>query len=76
MGPPLHATDNIYAAFEGLAGKQTNLAVGAERADGKGSRDVLVRIVPVPSETGMRSTEWIREDNIRKTDALSNGQVA
>lgn len=71
-GTPLHATDNIYAAFEGLAGKQTNLTVGPT-ADGKGSRDVLV--VPVPSETGMRSTEWI-EDNIRKTDALSNGQVA
>ncbi|HEY5329093.1 MAG TPA: PDZ domain-containing protein [Acidobacteriaceae bacterium] len=71
-GTPLHATDNIYAAFEGLAGKQTNLTVGPS-ADGKGSRDVLV--VPVASETGMRSTEWI-EDNIRKTDALSHGQVA
>lgn len=71
-GAPLHATDNIYAAFEGLAGKQTNLTVGPS-ADGKGSRDVLV--VPVGSETGMRSQEWI-EDNIRKTDELSNGQVA
>ena len=71
-GTPLHATDNIYAAFEGLAGRQTNLNV-RPHADGKGSRDVLV--VPVGSETEMRSTEWI-EDNIRKTDALSNGQVA
>jgi tricorn protease len=71
-GAPLHATDNLYAAFEGLADKQTSITVGPN-ADGKGSRDVLV--VPVASETQMRSQAWI-EDNIRKTDALSNGQIA
>ncbi len=71
-GTPLHATDNLYAAFEGLAGKQTTLTV-APAADGKGSRDVLV--VPVPSERDMRSLEWI-ENNIRKTTEMSGGQVA
>jgi tricorn protease len=71
-GMPLHATDNLYAAFEGLADKQTTLRVGAN-ADGSGARDVLV--VPVASDRAMRSQEWI-EDNIHKVDALSNGQVA
>lgn len=71
-GVPLHGTDNLYAAFEGLAGRQTSLTVGA-KADGSGSRNVLV--VPVASETAMRSQEWI-DGNVRKVDALSHGQVA
>jgi tricorn protease len=71
-GMQLHATDNLYAAFEGMAGRQTNLTVGPN-VDGTGSREVLV--VPVDSETRMRSQEWI-EGNIRKTDELSGGKVA
>ena len=71
-GKPLHATDNLYAAFEGLAGKQTTITI-AYKAEGTGSRDVLV--VPVDSERDMRQQEWI-EGNIRKTSELSNGQVA
>ena len=71
-GSALHATDNLYAAFEGLAGKQTTLTVGPT-ADGKNTRDVLV--LPVPSERGMRSYEWI-ENNIKRTNELSHGQVA
>jgi tricorn protease len=71
-GIQLHATDDLYAAFEGTAGRQVNLTVGPN-PDGSGSRDVLV--VPIDSETKMRSQAWI-EANIRKTDALSNGQIA
>ena len=71
-GAQLHADDNLYAAFEGLAGKQTTLHV-SPNADGSNARDVLV--VPVDSERSMRSQEWI-EDNIRKVDTLSNNQVA
>jgi tricorn protease len=71
-GMPLHATDNVYAAFDGLAGRQTTITVGTN-ADGTGSRDVLV--VPVASERAMREQEWV-EGNIRKVDALSGGQVA
>ena len=71
-GTPLHAGDNVYAAFEGLAGKQVNLTVGPN-ADGSGSRDVLV--VPVDSERDMRMQQWI-EGNIKRADDLSGGQVA
>ena len=71
-GTQLHASDNLLAAFEGLAGKQVTLEVGSN-ADGKGSRTVLV--VPVPSERPMREQEWI-DGNLRKVDAMSGGQVA
>ena len=71
-GTPLFATENLNAAFEGLADKQTRITVGP-RADGTGSREVLV--VPVSSERDMRSQEWI-ENNIRKVHEMSHGQVA
>jgi tricorn protease len=71
-GTPLTAAENVYAAFEGLAGKQVNLTVGPN-PDGSNSRDVLV--VPVASERDMRMQEWI-EGNIRRTDQLSHGQIA
>ncbi len=71
-GTPLHADQNLYAAFEGLAGKQTTITVGPN-PDGSASRDVLV--VPVDSETDMRMQQWI-EGNIRRADQLSHGQVA
>jgi tricorn protease len=68
----LHATDNIDAFFDGLAGKQTVLKV-AKSADGKDARDVTV--VPVDSEHGLRNLDWI-DANRRKVDALSGGKVA
>jgi len=71
-GMEVHATDNLYSFFEGLAGKQVMLSVGPT-ADGKGARQVTV--VPVDSEHRMRGLAWI-EDNIRKVDAMSGGQVA
>ena len=71
-GTQLHANENLFAAFDGLAGKQVTITIG-RHPDGSDSREVLV--VPVDSERDMREQEWI-EDNIRKTDALSNGQVA
>ncbi len=71
-GTPLHAGQNLYAAFEGLAGKQTTLTVGPN-PDASGSRDVVV--LPVDSETGMHMQQWI-EGNIRRADELSGGKVA
>jgi len=68
----IHATDNIDAFFDGLAGKQTVLRV-AKNADGRDAREVTV--VPVDSEHGLRNLDWI-EANRRKVDALSGGRVA
>ena len=71
-GAQLHASVNIYSAFEGLANKQVTLTVGPN-PDGSGSRDVLV--VPVPGERSMRMQEWI-EQSIKRTDELSHHQIA
>ena len=71
-GRELHAADNLYEFFDGTAGKQTVLHVGAN-PDGKDARDVTV--VPIGDEDGLRNLDWI-EANRRKVDELSGGKVA
>ena len=71
-GKELHATDNLYQFFDGLAGLQTVLHIGPS-ADGKDARDVTV--VPIPDEDGLRNIDWI-EGNLKKVDKLSDGKVA
>ncbi len=71
-GRELHATDNLYEAFNGTAGKQTVLHVGST-PDGKDARDVTV--IPIPDEDGLRNIDWV-EANRRKVDQLSGGKVA
>jgi tricorn protease len=76
-GRELKAGDNLYEFFEGTAGKQTVLRVGAN-ADGpasenKSARDVTV--VPIADEDGLRNLDWI-EGNRRKVGELSGGKVA
>ena len=71
-GQPLHAGDNLYAAFQQTVGKQVVLRVGPH-ADGSAARDVTV--VPVKSEFGLRHLDWI-EHNRREVDRLSGGKLA
>jgi tricorn protease len=71
-GKELHANDNLYSFFDGLAGLQTVLHVGPN-PDGKDARDVTV--VPIGDEDGLRNLDWI-ESNRRKVDKLSGGKVA
>ena len=71
-GRELHAADNLYEFFDGTAGKQTVLHVGAS-PDGKDARDVTV--VPIADEDGLRNLDWI-EANRRKVSDLSGGKVA
>jgi tricorn protease len=76
-GRELKADDNLYEFFDGTAGKQTVLRVGAN-ADGpasenKSARDVTV--VPISDEDGLRNLDWI-EGNRRKVGELSGGKVA
>ena len=71
-GRELHAKDNLYAFFDGTAGKQTVIRVGAN-ADGKDARDVTV--VPIADEDDLRNLNWI-EGNRHKVDELSGGKVA
>jgi tricorn protease len=71
-GRELKSGDNLYEFFDGTAGKQTVLRVGAN-ADGKDARDVTV--VPISDEDGLRNLDWI-EGNRHKVDELSGGKVA
>jgi tricorn protease len=71
-GRELRASDNIYAFFEGTAGRQVALRVGPS-PDGKGAREV--NVVPVESEENLRRFAWI-EGNRRKVDELSGGRLA
>ena len=71
-GRELHASDNLYAAFDGTADKQTVIHVGPN-PDGKDARDVTV--VPISDEDGLRNIDWV-EGNRRKVNELSGGKVA
>jgi tricorn protease len=65
-------TEEVYAYFEGTAGKQITLKVGPS-PDGSGAREVTV--VPVEDEYQLRYLAWI-EDNRRKVDELSGSRLA
>jgi tricorn protease len=71
-GRELHAADNLYALFDGTAGKQTVLHI-AYNPEGKDATDVTV--VPIDDEDGLRNLDWI-EANRRKVNELSGGKVA
>ncbi len=71
-GVDLTADQNVYAAFEATAGKQTRIGVSSN-ADGSDVRELIV--LPVASENGLRNIDWI-EGNRRKTYELSDGKLA
>lgn len=70
-GRPLHASDNLFQAFEETAGKQTIITVGSNPS-GEGSRDVTV--TPLASDHGLRNLGWI-EQNRHDVDRLSGGKL-
>jgi tricorn protease len=71
-GRDLTATENLYAAFEGTAGKQISIRVGPQ-PDGTGARDVTV--IPLETEQRLRNLAWI-EGNRRRVDQMSGGKLA
>ncbi len=71
-GRELRAPANIYSLFQGTANRQTVLLVNDEPIE-EGARTVTV--VPVASEWGLRQRAWV-EDNRRKVEELSDGQLA
>lgn len=71
-GLEVRAPDNVYRFFEGLAGKSVVLKVGPDPS-GAGAREVTV--IPVADECSLRNLAWI-EENRRKVDTLTGGQVA
>jgi tricorn protease len=72
-GQSLRGSDNLYSAFEGLAGKPTQLRVGSDPA-GSSVRDVTVTPIYPLGEFFLRYWRWI-EDNRKKVHELSNGRI-
>jgi tricorn protease len=70
-GEELKADDDIQRLLEGSAGHALVLHIAS--ADASNARDITV--VPVRSETSMRNSQWI-EDNQKKVDQLSGGKLA
>jgi tricorn protease len=71
-GHDLAAPANPYALLVGTVGKQVQLLV-SDRPSADGAH--LVTVVPVANESALRTRDWI-EENRRKVDSLSNGQLA
>lgn len=71
-GRPIDASQDVYAAFQGLAGRQVRLTV-APKADGQHARQVTV--VPSADESALRLADWM-ERNRRTVDARSGGKIA
>jgi tricorn protease len=71
-GQDLKAPDNIYRLLDGTANKQTSLVVSG---DASGTNPRTVTVVPVANEQTLRTRAWV-EDNRRKVDSLSHGQLA
>jgi tricorn protease len=71
-GQEVRPTRDLYAYFEGLAGKALVIKVG-DSPDGRAARDVTV--IPVEDEITLRNFAWV-EDNRRKVDQMTGGRVA
>ena len=70
-GKPVRATAEIYAAFEGTAGRETKLRVNSSPS-AEGAREVVVK--PIADESGLRYAEWVRSNRAHVTEA-TGGQV-
>jgi len=69
---PVKAPRNLYAAFEGTAGKQTRIKVGASPGDAS-ARTFIVK--PIPNENALRYVAWVSA-NREKVAKATGGRVA
>jgi len=70
-GQSTSTLDDLYAALVNTAGKQVELSVNSA-AQESGSRKVIV--VPISNEAALYYYNWV-QDNIKKVDEATNGQV-
>lgn len=71
-GTALSENVNPYKLLEQTANRSISLQVSANGKE-KDAKTIIIK--PTSSERGLRTVEWI-EDNRRKVDELSNGQLA
>lgn len=73
-GIPLNAETNLYKLLENTVGKQVVLTLNG-KANLSGSREITVKPITFGDEVSLRRMAWV-EGNRKKTDSLSNGQIA
>lgn len=73
-GVSLSPAINIYSLLENKVGKQVTLTVNSS-ATQDGSREVIVKPISFGDEVSLRQMDWV-ESNRKRTDELSNGQIA
>ena len=71
-GRSINPSENFYKYFEDTADRQIRLLINDSPESG-GAR--LVTVVPVSNENGLRTRDWV-EENRRKVDEMSDGQLA
>ncbi len=71
-GQEVRADQNLFAAFQGMAGKQTTL-VFHDRPERDGNEREVV-VVPARSESTLRYRDWV-EHNRRVVNEASNGRI-
>lgn len=71
-GEKVTADKNLYSYFEGTVGKQVKITVNNKPSE-VDARSYTV--IPLSNENTLRRYEWI-EENRKKVDELSNGQLA
>jgi tricorn protease len=71
-GKDLEAGMNPYALLEQTAGREIYLTVSSS-PEGATAREVVVK--PIQNEYGLRTLHWV-EENRKKVDSLSGGQLA
>ena len=69
---PVRPPASIYAAFDGMAGRQVSLLINGHPTPA-GARRVVV--VPVESEAALRYRDWVTT-NRRKVDSATRGRCA
>lgn len=70
-GTPVDASKDIYAAFQGMAGKTIELTINSTPSI-NGARNVIVEALP--SESRLRHLAWI-EANRKRVDEATDGQI-
>ncbi|MEQ9308290.1 MAG: PDZ domain-containing protein [Balneolaceae bacterium] len=71
-GMEIDSKQNFYKYFEGTENRQIQLLVN-NTPNTSGAR--LVTVVPISNESGLRTRHWV-EENRRKVDEMSDGQLA
>lgn len=73
-GRELTSDVDIYSLFDNTVGRQVTLKIN-NKPSLDGARDVVVKPISFGDEMSVRRQDWV-ENNRKKVDQLSNGQIA